>query len=417
MLTRYDEYPIHQAVRPFSEIPSSDYAWSDGYYFAVYNPERKIKLFWCLRVHPNSDVVHAWGGIAHNDRQRTVRFSRAWRPECDTVIGPFDIDFIEAFKRIRLSLEPNESGYCYDLEWLGIAPPHEEDRRIFSENGRRVTDQLRYLQEGTARGWFGLDGERIEIRPEGGWGAFRDHSWGIYFTSPPIKPDEKWFSPAMRTRSFEPNAHLEPSRLAFMTWNNIKTEAFSGAYWVYEDEKGVTQPVWSSPQAMQVGGIVDFGWDGPRVHIIDVQHDYRFKEGTRLFAGGTTTLTDQQGGRWVNEYEIGGAPWLFYPCGPWRGAWKDGGTWATYHGEGVAMQWDEIDISNQPLDYQASPDLPVIPGLTGTEYECKLRVTDPQGGTHSGVGHVEVMSFGRYEKYGFADEAEASGGGAGTFET
>ena len=153
MLTKYDEYPIHQAVRPFSEIPSTDLGWNDGYYFAIFNPELKIKLFWCLRVHPNSDVVHAWAGFVRNDRQRTVRFSRAWRPDCDTVIGPYGIDFIEAYRRIRLSLDANDSGYGFDLEWLGIAPPHEEDRRVFSENGRRVTDQLRYVQEGTARGW------------------------------------------------------------------------------------------------------------------------------------------------------------------------------------------------------------------------------------------------------------------------
>ena len=423
MLTKYDEYPIHQAVRPFSELPSTDLGWNDGYYFAIFNPELKIKLFWCLRVHPNSDVVHAWAGFVRNDRQRTVRFSRAWRPDCDTVIGPYGIDFIEAFRRIRLTLDANESDYSFDLEWLGIAPPHEEDRRIFAENGRRVTDQMRYVQEGTARGWFEIDGEHVEVHPGAGWGAFRDHSWGIYFTSPPIQPDPKWFPPKARTRAFEPNAHVEPGRLAFMTWNNIQTDTFSGIYWVYEDEDGVTHPVWTSPQAMQVGGALDFGWDGPRLHIVDVRHDFRFKEGTRVFAGGATTLTDENGGQWINEYERGGAPWLFYPCGPWPGAWRDGGTWATWHGEGVAMQWDEIDISNQPMDYQAAPDMPIVRDLLGTEYECKLRVTDPSGMVHRGTGHLELITFGRHKRYGFGEDFPPGGGsgggsgGSGTFET
>ena len=314
MLTKYDEYPIHQAVRPFSELPSTDLGWNDGYYFAIFNPELKIKLFWCLRVHPNSDVVHAWAGFVRNDRQRTVRFSRAWRPDCDTVIGPYGIDFVEAYRRIRLSLDANESGYGFDLEWLGIAPPHEEDRRVFSENGRRVTDQLRYVQEGTARGWFEIDGERVDVSPDAGWGAFRDHSWGIYFASPPIQPDPKWFPPKVRTRAFEPNAHVEPGRLAFMTWNNIQTDAFSGIYWIYEDEDGVTHPVWTSPQAMQIGGALDFGWDGPRLHIVDVRHDFRFREGTRVFAGGTTTLTDENGGNGSTSTKGEGPPGCSIPA-------------------------------------------------------------------------------------------------------
>lgn len=404
MLTKYDEYPVHQAVRPFSEIPSTDYAWNDGYYFAVYNALLKIKIFWCLRVHPNSDVVHAWAGIVHNGKQRTVRFSRAWRPDCDTVIGAYSIDFIEAFKRIRLKLEPNDSNFFFDIEWRGIAPPHEEDRRLFVFNGRRVTDQLRYVQAGAAAGWLQIDGERIEIDESLGWGALRDHSWGLYFETAPIKPDRKWFPPQYRTRSFDNQAHIAPSRLAFYSWNTFRTEEFSGWFWTYEDENGLLQPVWGGTQSMQLGGVIDRGWEGPRIHVAAVEHQYRFKAGSRLLEGGIVTAVDADGGRWVQEFEPGGPPWIFYPCGPFQGAWRDGGNWATYHGEGVAMEWDEVDISNQPMDYQSAPDLPLIKNIQGAEYEFSLRLTDPAGKVHIGSAHVEHMSFGAYKPYGFTDE-------------
>ena len=39
MLTPYDEFPVHQASRPFSYIPSTDYNWDDGYYFGVQSRE------------------------------------------------------------------------------------------------------------------------------------------------------------------------------------------------------------------------------------------------------------------------------------------------------------------------------------------------------------------------------------------
>ena len=106
---------------------------------------------------------------------------------------------------------------------------------------------------------------------------------------------------------------------------------------------------------------------------------------------------------------------------PGQGPGRDGGNWATWHGPGVAMQWDEIDISNQPLDYQASPEMPVVRDLLGTEYECKLRVTDPSGKVHRGTGHLELITFGRHKRYGFGDDYPPGGGsgggsgGSGTF--
>ena len=36
MLSQYDEYPVHQAPRPFAHIPSTDYSWDEGYYFGVF---------------------------------------------------------------------------------------------------------------------------------------------------------------------------------------------------------------------------------------------------------------------------------------------------------------------------------------------------------------------------------------------
>ena len=44
MLSPYDEYPVHQTPYPVSYIPSTDYNWDEGYYFAAFNPDEKVFL-------------------------------------------------------------------------------------------------------------------------------------------------------------------------------------------------------------------------------------------------------------------------------------------------------------------------------------------------------------------------------------
>jgi hypothetical protein len=44
MLSKYDEYPVHQSAHPFSRIPSTDLSWDQGYYFGVFNAEQQVFL-------------------------------------------------------------------------------------------------------------------------------------------------------------------------------------------------------------------------------------------------------------------------------------------------------------------------------------------------------------------------------------
>ena len=68
MLTQYDEYPVHQTARSFSEPESTDYTWNDGYYFAFYDPFQELGVFMSLRVHPNTNMVNAFVGTLYEGR-------------------------------------------------------------------------------------------------------------------------------------------------------------------------------------------------------------------------------------------------------------------------------------------------------------------------------------------------------------
>src|SRR5271155_831193 len=108
-LTRYDDYPVHQAPYPFSYIPATDAAWDEGYYFGVFDVELGLYLMTGMRINPNSDMLGAHAGISVRGVERTLRLSREWRKNCDTHIGPLRYEFVEPFRDIRLSLGENPS--------------------------------------------------------------------------------------------------------------------------------------------------------------------------------------------------------------------------------------------------------------------------------------------------------------------
>ena len=122
MLTQYDEYPVHQAAYPFSEIPSTDYNWDDGYFFGIYNAEEQIFLYSGMRVNPNNDMLGGYAGVNIAGQQYTARFSRPWRQNCDTVLGPLSYDFVKPLEEVKLLLEENDSDFTFDLQWIGAGP-------------------------------------------------------------------------------------------------------------------------------------------------------------------------------------------------------------------------------------------------------------------------------------------------------
>lgn len=75
MLTPYDEFPIHQAPPPFSHVPSTDYAWDDGYWFGVFNADEKLFLGTYMRVNPNTDMIGGGALLNVAGYQTTVAFN------------------------------------------------------------------------------------------------------------------------------------------------------------------------------------------------------------------------------------------------------------------------------------------------------------------------------------------------------
>ena len=405
MLTPYDEFPVHQASRPFSHIPSTDYSWDDGYFFAVYQPELGIWLQTGMRVNPNADMIGGYAVFVQDNKQFTLRMNRCWRREFDLKIGPLRYEVLEPLKKWRLVLEANDSGLEFDVIWEGASPPMLEDHHVATNRGRRTTDQSRYSQPGTGAGRIHFRGSELSLDPKT-WGASRDHSWGLYAERPPLGPLQKWLPPR----------NMSGKRRALRFWSVFTTELFSGFYHTHEDEDGQQLRNEGDVFATPFEGKLYRRGDDTPVRLVAYDLDMDFRPGTRVLHKARVRLTDDAGGIWVQEYEVPSMPWTPRMIGYSPGSWKDGGNFFTYHGsEELAMEWDDLmDISIQPMPpvvygeggdaaqdtfgVRAAADKP----QTGTTVNAICRTTSPDGETSVGSAHLDFAVTGAYHPAGIA---------------
>ncbi|MDB5702398.1 MAG: hypothetical protein JWL66_2597 [Sphingomonadales bacterium] len=401
MLTPYDEFPVHQASRPFSYVPSTDYSWDDGHYIGIFSPEHKIFLCMGMRVNANTDMIGGYALLNIAGHQTTVRFSRCWRGNFSMTIGPFSIDFVEPLKTLRVKLDENDSGMTFDILWEGSSPPFLEDHHVSVNRGRHTTDQTRYSQPGSATGTLSLNDKSWAIEPNG-WQASRDHSWGLYAGRAPLSPPSHLLPPRV---SFGPQRALR-------LWTVFKSGEISGFYHLHETAEGVQvkmNDVFGTP----FGGRLFRDWGEEDIELVAGVHETVLEPGTRMLKGTNVTLTDTLGRVWRQEIRVVSPPWVPMTMGYHPGSWKDGGTFGTYHGsETLAMEWDYFDFSVQPCKYQpyrvsgsgAEDDfglgLDYSKLVHGVEYLGQITTIAPDGTRYEGSGQVEFFINGPYTPLG-----------------
>lgn len=402
MLTPYDEYPVHQTPQPFSHIPSTDYSWDEGYWFAIFNPDEKVFVGVGARVNPNTDMFGGYAFVNLDGVQRTVRFSRTWRSNFELDIGPLHIRFPEPLKTIRLTLDPNNSGIAFDMLWQGTSSAYLEDRQTVVHRGRRTTDQTRYSQAGKVSGELSL-GERHWMIDPAKWSGGRDHSWGLYVERAPLAPSANLLPP--RQPAGVPRA--------LRIWTCFRAGPISGFFHLHESAEGV-QCQLDDPFGFPFGGVISTEGSDKINHLTAGRHQIEYREGTRIATKATVFLTDEAGGDWVLDMTPVAAPWFPSTLGYTPGSWKDGGTFHTYHGsETLATEWDEFDFSQQPVAHRpyqiADPSARDAFGLgfnydkpmIGIEYLTRVALRAPNGETLEGSAHMEHYINGAYRPYGF----------------
>ncbi len=179
MLSRLDDYPIHQVPLPVAHPGTSDRNHYDRYFFNGYLPDGEVYFGAAMGLYPNRRVIDAAFSVINDGVQRNVYASGLAPVErSQTRVGPVRVEVVEPMERIRVLVDDNDYGVGADVTFDARAVAIEEDRQTRSAGNLLVMDVTRFTQSGTWSGWVESGGTRIDLDPAVARGT-RDRSWGV----------------------------------------------------------------------------------------------------------------------------------------------------------------------------------------------------------------------------------------------
>lgn len=362
MLTKFDDYLIHQTPETLDHVVSSDRNFYDRYYFNCHDLTGDTFLVVAMGAYPNLNIIDAFATVVvRNERQFVVKASRELGGDrSDTCVGPIGVEVLQGLRRFRVWCDRNDFGLSFDLTFDGAVAPFQEPHFLRRSGPRVVMDYTRLTQTGRWSGELNIDGQRHAVEPATWWGG-RDHSWGI---RPIGDPDRSGAPPRDGTRGF------------FWNWAPLQFDDHTIMYTISENDDGTR---WHEAAARL------FPYDSSKETetLGIVRHNLRLKSGTRNFNGGSVVLRDPDGSETTLELEplsllhMAGAGYA-YGGDLWRHA--------QYHGP-LAVDGEVWDIT----------DPAVIAKVAGqNETVCRVK-----RGNQIGYGIFEFILLGLYEPYGF----------------
>lgn len=178
MITKADEYPIHQTAEPIA-YSGTDRNFYDRFFFNGYSKTKELFFGAAMGVYPHINIKDAAFCVVVNGVQHNLRASAFLNMErMDTQVGPIGVDVVEPLKQIRLYVENNEYGIKADLVFTKNSAIVEEPRFTSRLGPRTLMDSTRMTQNGSWSGWIEIEGERIEVSDMDFVGT-RDRSWGV----------------------------------------------------------------------------------------------------------------------------------------------------------------------------------------------------------------------------------------------
>lgn len=373
MLSRLDDYPIHQTSEPLAHPATSDRNFYGRYWFNGFSREGDLYFGVALGVYPNRQVMDAAFSVVKADgSQHSFRASRRVPAErTELQVGPLHLDLVEPLRTLRVRLEPNETGIEADLVFRARTAAVEEPRQTMRSGTRVTMDTTRFTQWGTWDGDLAVDGERIRVEPERTC-ATRDRSWGVRGVG-----EREQGAPASRAPQ------------VFWLWAPIHFGDVCSHLGVFEyadgtpwHTQGAIVPAYPTASDFDVAG------EAGIERMSGIRHSLRFAKGSRRAAGGTLALLPSRG----DPLEIEIEPLLRFPMigiGYGHPEWGHG----TWHGElQLAREsWNVNDLDE--LDFR---------------YQHMQQVVRARMGERSGVGVLEQIILGPHERYGFKETLDGA---------
>jgi hypothetical protein len=357
MLTKGDDYPIHQTPEPIA-YAGSDRNFYDRYFFNAYGPDGEAFLAVAFGVYPALNVADAHFAVAWGGRERCLHASRVLGLErMDLFVGPIRIEVVEPLRTLKVIVEKAD-GIAAEITFDGRAFPIEEPRFVKRNGARLYMDYTRLTQNARVSGWVEVDGER---RTLDGWLGTRDRSWGIR----PVGLADPQANPGAGAFGF------------YWQWTPVHFEDRSVFFHVNEDADG---HAWNTravilPDGAPEGG----GW-----HTDAAKMQVELIPGTRHPRSGVLTIPLAQGEATV-RFDPPSLTFLMRGLG-YQGPWRHG----AYRGD-LVVEREDFDCAG--FDLQEFTNL-------HTQNVCRLTLSMPGEPDRAGLGVFEQVILGSYRPLG-----------------
>jgi hypothetical protein len=272
MLTKADDYPIHQLPEPIATA-GTDRNFYDRYFFNGYTEDGSVFFAVALGVYPHLNVMDASFTVIADGVQHNLRASRLLNMErMDTTVGPIRIDVVEPLKTLRVHVGKNEHGIEADVTFHARAKPVEEPRFTYRIGPSTMMDYTRLTQNGAYDGFVSVKGRRIDIKRDKVLGT-RDRSWGV------------------RPVGLQNPQGVAPPRMPqfYWLWSPLN---FTDRFMLYHlNAEGSGRP-WNTASVIGELG------DAEPVHMQACSSTIEYKSGTRHAKRAIIDARDAKGGEW-----------------------------------------------------------------------------------------------------------------------
>lgn len=357
MLSKGDDYPIHQTPEPVA-FAGTDRNFYDRYFFNGYSGDGDLFFAAALGVYPALNIMDAAFGLRIGGIQYNIRASRHLGMErMDTQVGPIRVEVIEPLQTLRIVVDDKDHGIAADILFEGRMAPVQEARVTRRHGPRTIMDFTRMTQFGRYSGWVRAGGRDIAFGED--VTGVRDRSWGVR---------------AVGER--DPQA-MVPAQVPQFHW--FWLPAFAGdrgiLFFLNEDADG---SAWHK-------GMIVCHTDGCVEHLAAATIDVTFAPGTRWPTQGIVTAPTPAG-----DYRVAFTP------GPkffMTGIGYINPEWAHGVNKGpLAIGYDEIRLDTV-TEY--------VPPYLYAQAVSRVTITTPDGRTLAGMGTFEALSMGPHAHHGF----------------
>ena len=375
MLSKLDDYPVHQTPEPLYRTASSDRFTYDRYWYNAHAVDSAFYFGVGLCRYPNLGILDGSLSVVVDGRQYAFHAScRAPDEPTDLTIGPMSLQILEPMGRHRLVIESNETGIECDLVFTPKTGAMQEARQTLGNHRHVIMDATRLDQFGSWEGTIRCEGNTIDVRGETTFGL-KDRSWGIRPVGEP----------------YTGGAPLDMYKANHFFWLPIHWPNECTLAGFFEDGEGYQ---WHTDQGMlpsyesveAIPGTVDPAttmWQGV------VNYQLALQPGTRQANSGHFTMQNRDGQTLDIDIEMTGLLHRMKGLGYQHPEWGHG----KWHGElkigGESWAVDDVD----PLALENIHLQQVV----------IAKRTLPDGTVETGHGVLEQMHIGPHAVLGFKD--------------